>query len=93
MVENNDVSAKLIYTPVEPEFQTVNRRFQGIPSIERTQRGRLFACFYGGELEEKAGNYAVGAISDDDGLTWKEPYCVVKHPDSDMRVFDPCRRP
>ena len=53
-------------------------------------KGRLFACFYGGELEEQHGNYAVLAVSDDTGYTWTEPYLVVSHPDERMRVFDPC---
>ena len=83
-------SAQMVYAPREARFQPGNRRFQGIPSVERTPNGRLFACFYGGELEEQHGNYAVLAISDDAGRTWAEPYLVVVHPDESMRIFDPC---
>lgn len=82
--------AQILYAPKEVRFQPGSRCFQGIPSVERTAKGRLFACFYGGELEEQHGNYAVLAVSDDTGYTWTEPYLVVSHPDERMRVFDPC---
>ena len=82
--------AQILYAPKEARFQPGSRCFQGIPSVERTAKGRLFACFYGGELEEQHGNYAVLAVSDDTGYTWTEPYLVVSHPDERMRVFDPC---
>ena len=82
--------AQILYAPKEARFQPGGRCFQGIPSVERTAKGRLFACFYGGELEEQHGNYAVLAVSDDTGYTWTEPYLVVSHPDERMRVFDPC---
>ena len=65
--------AQILYAPKEARFQPGGRCFQGIPSVERTAKGRLFACFYGGELEEQQGNYAVLAISDDVGRTWTGP--------------------
>ncbi len=55
------------------------RMWQGIPSIERTAKGRLWATWYCGPLIEGArgyGNYAVLVTSDNDGKTWSKPVAV-----------------
>ena len=88
--KRNSSPRKSCMRPKRHDFSREAGVFKGIPSVERTAKGRLFACFYGGELEEQQGNYAVLAISDDVGRTWTEPYLVVSHPDERMRVFDPC---
>ena len=47
-------------------FLPHTRVWQGIPSIEKTKGGRLFATFYSGDVKENAGNYCVLLQSDDD---------------------------
>lgn len=81
--------AELIMRPRQPDYSVKARKFQGIASMECTCGGRLLACFYGGKLEEKKGNYVIVTRSDDDGESWVDPYLVVVHPDPEMRLFDP----
>ncbi len=69
-------------------FSANNRVWQGIPSIERTKRGRMFSTFYSGNIKETTGNYAVLLISDDDGIHWSEPVAVAYVGESG-RCFDP----
>lgn len=65
------------------------RIWQGIPSIERTKHGRLFAAFYSGGTTEQYGNYCVILKSDDDGKNWSEPICAA-YKSEFYRCFDPC---
>lgn len=75
--------------PTEAAFQPENRRWQGIASMEVTGGGRLYATFYSGGVTEQNGNFVVLAMSDDDGASWTEPLLAVRHPDEQMRLFDP----
>lgn len=62
-----------------PRYSPRLRVWQGIPSIERTARGRLWATWYGGPIIEGQrgeGNHAVLVTSDDDGRTWSPPVAV-----------------
>lgn len=47
------------------QFASCHRVWQGIPSIERTKKGRTFICFYSGETAETFGNYELLFKSDD----------------------------
>ena len=69
------------------QYYSKHRIWQGIPSIERTRGGRLFACFYSGDVTEKNGNFVVLCVSDDDGKTFSEPIAVADM-GPDMRAFD-----
>lgn len=69
-------------------FYSHNRIWQGIPSIERTEKGRLFCTFYSGKTTETLGNYCVVLISDDDGKSWSEPVCATYAGDF-ARCYDP----
>lgn len=63
----------------EPDLRYVPRlrMWQGIPSIERTRGGRLWATWYCGPLMEGApGNYAVLVTSENGGRTWSPPVAV-----------------
>ncbi len=61
----------------DPTYWARTRMWQGIPSIERTTNGRLWATWYAGPLAEgKTGNYAVLITSEDDGVTWSKPVAV-----------------
>jgi len=62
-----------------PNYWPRLRTWQGIPSIERTAKGRLWATWYGGPILEGQngeGNYAVLTTSTDDGKTWSPPVAV-----------------
>ncbi len=57
-----------------PKYWSRTRMWQGIPSIDRTPGGRLWATWYAGPLAEGSeGNYAVLVTSGDDGRTWSKP--------------------
>ena len=60
-----------------PRYGARVRMWQGIPSIERAPKGRLWATWYAGPLSEGSeGNYNVLVTSGDDGRTWSEPVAV-----------------
>ena len=69
-------------------FAPETRLWQGIPSVEITPKGRLFATFYSGDTQETTGNYCTLLQSDDDGLTWKDPIAVA-YAGPDCRCYDP----
>jgi hypothetical protein len=64
------------------------RTHQGIPSMERTANGRLFAVWYAGGTTECRDNYVMMVVSDDDGRTWSDAVAVVDPPHPDVRAFD-----
>ena len=72
-----------------PEWKAAGRQWQGIPAIERTGRGRLFACWYSGGRTEEPGNIIIVEKSDDDGRTWSDGFYTVAHDDGEVRCFDP----
>ena len=95
MENKNDalLAAKFLSEPVirDPDcrFANKNRRFQGIPGIERTPRGRTFVSFYGGMEKEESGNFVVVLLRDRDTEPFGEPYLVVEAPNAVCRTFDP----
>jgi hypothetical protein len=54
--------------------------FQGIPGIERTAKGRLWAVWYGGGTGEGPLNYVLLVTSGDDGKSWSESKLVIDPP-------------
>ncbi|MDD5603159.1 MAG: sialidase family protein [Eubacteriales bacterium] len=70
-------------------FYSAKRKWQGIPGIERTKNGRLFATFYSGGKTEQPGNYCVLLKSDDDGANWSEPIAAA-YSGNRYRAYDPC---
>ncbi len=74
-------------TPLQARHQPETRRFQGIPGIERTPSGRLWATWYGGGGDEGPDNYVILATSIDGGETWSEE--LVVDPPADVRAYDP----
>ena len=81
--------AEICLHPTQAEYLPQGRHWQGIASLERSRQGRLFSVFYSGGNTEENGNFIVLAVSDDDGHTWRDPWLVIRHPDSAMRLFDP----
>ena len=69
-------------------YLTRNRIWQGIPGIERTEHGRLYAAWYSGGKTEEAGNVVIVERSDDDGRTWTDGFILVEHDDKNVRCFD-----
>jgi predicted neuraminidase len=65
------------------------RQWQGIPGLERTEAGRLFATWYtGGPREPDPENTVVLSISDDGGETFSEPV-EMAGPKDGARAYDP----
>lgn len=80
----------IMFLPKQNEFLPAGRRWQGIASMERSPKGRLFCVFYSGGETEQNGNYIVLTLSDDDGKTWIDPVAIIRHPDTEnMRLYDP----
>ncbi len=80
----------LITDPKELEkFKTQRRLWQGIPGLEKTKKGRLFACFYSGDHCEDRNNVCLLVKSDDDGKTWSEPIAAA-YRSKLFRCYDPC---
>lgn len=82
--------ARIVERPQSPRFQDRHRKWQGIPSVERTAGGRLYANWYTGMDTERGGNFVVVTTSDDEGETWDGVRFVVLHDDPEVRVYDPC---
>jgi len=74
--------------PGKEEFLSESRRWQGIPGIERTKKGRIYAAWYSGGETEEAGNVLIIEKSDDDGQTWTDGFMLVQHDDPEIRCFD-----
>lgn len=71
------------------KFGTNHRFWQGIPGLEKTKGGRLFACFYSGNRCEDRDNCCMLVKSDDDGKTWSEPIAAA-YRSKLFRCYDPC---
>ncbi len=80
----------IIHNPGE-EYSAATRAFQGIPSMERSPGGRLWATWYGGVGGgEDETNYVILVTSGDDGASWSEEVLVVDPGvESLTRAFDP----
>jgi BNR repeat-like domain len=70
------------------EYSDESRLFQGIPSIEWTPGGRLWATWYGGGQGESPLNYVMLASSADNGKNWTPPALVIDPP-GHVRAVDP----
>ncbi len=80
-----------IITNQGKEYSGSSRNFQGIPSLERSPGGRLWAIWYGGKGKgEDSLNYAILVTSGDNGKTWSKEKIVID-PDKEgpVRAFDP----
>lgn len=84
------IPAKLYVRPTEERFQDAYRRWQGIPSIEVTDGGKIFVNFYSGQDAEVGGNIMVLCVSTDGGKSFRSCEAVVEHPDPQCRIYDPC---
>ena len=67
------------------------RGAQGVPAIERTAKGRLWAAWYAGKSPrgvESSSSYVVLATSGDDGNSWRETLLVRAR--RFVHTYDPC---
>ena len=83
--------ARIISAP-GAEYAKRTRGAQGVPALERTANGRLWAAWYTGpetRRVESPFSYVVLSTSADDGDTWSEPKLVI-HPQRYVRAMDPC---
>ncbi len=87
-IHNHSLAAPPVNPTPDTHYSSALRSWQGIPGIERTRCGRLFATWYSGGEDEGVKNYVLIVTSDDDGLTWSEPLLVIDPP-GDVRAFDP----
>ncbi len=66
------------------------RTWQGIPGIERTAKGRVFASWFTGGLKEPSpDNTVVLSYSDDGGKTYTAPQAIGLPTSDGTRCFDP----
>ncbi|MCP1110531.1 sialidase family protein [Ohessyouella blattaphilus] len=87
--ESTLTPAKIYVNAAEERFQDTYRRWQGIPSIEVSAKGRIFVNFYAGQDAEVGGNIMVLCISDDHGESFRSCATVIEHPDPEVRIYDP----
>lgn len=67
-----------------------DRKWQGIPSMDITDGGRIWVSYLtGGEKEPSLENFVAYAYSDDGGKTWNNPFFIVKHQSEGLRAYDP----
>lgn len=69
-------------------LQLQNRGFQGIPGIEGTGNGRLWATWYGGGVDEGVYNAVLVATNASSKQAWEFMFAV--DTPGDVRCFDPC---
>ena len=66
------------------------RTWQGIPGLERTAKGRVFASWFtGGPKEPSPDNTVVLSRSDDGGKTFTAPEAMALPMSDGTRCFDP----
>ncbi len=70
------------------DYKIEKRIWQGIPSIDITPDGTLFATWYSGGSGEGTSNYIVAYKSNDNGKTFSGPLAVVDPPGY-TRAYDP----
>ncbi len=67
------------------------RTWQGIPGLERTDRGRVFVSWFtGGPKEPAPENTVLLCYSYDDGKTFTQPEAMALPKGDGTRCFDPC---
>ena len=82
-------AAFLMEGELDARFYRRNHMFYAAPSIGRSKGGRLFATWYsGGAMEPMLEAFNIVAISDDNGLHWKEIFIGVGNPETKRQFVD-----
>ena len=80
-----------VLTDFGPDHVKSSRGAQGVPAIERSTQGRLWAAWYAGRSQrgvESSSSYCVLATSSDHGQSWSEK--LVIQPRRFVHTYDPC---
>jgi len=84
--------ARIVYNPfdnnTEGKYLDSERVYQGVPTVEMTEGGRLYYAFYTGGVGEERGNYILLYVSR--AFNSEAPILAIEPPTPDCRVFDPC---
>ena len=85
------LSAPRIAAPTDPYYDDATREFQGIPGIEISNGGRLWATWYGGGKTEDQYNYVLVSTSASPDEGFGTPVFAID-PDREgpVRAYDPC---
>jgi hypothetical protein len=71
-----DIALKPAHVIVNPWLRHISpTKRQGVPGIERTAKGRLWAV-YGRDVESRR-HYQVLTFSDDDGKSWSDTHLMI----------------
>ena len=86
------VPAKVQLRPKSSDYLAAHRTWQGVPSMERTDGGRCYVCFYTGGHTEESGNYVlvIRGRKQSPPDTWEDAFLTIVHDDPEVRCFDPC---
>jgi len=80
-----------VLSHIGPNHVKSSRGAQGVPGLERTAQGRLWASWYTGKGKrgvESSSSYIVLATSGDDGQSWSEKLVVQAR--RFVHTYDPC---
>jgi len=80
-----------VWSHIGPNHVKSSRGAQGVPGLERTAQGRLWASWYTGKGKrgvESSSSYIVLATSGDDGQSWSEKLVVQAR--RFVHTYDPC---
>ncbi len=80
-------AVRLNHSPGD-SYLEIGRIFQGIPGIEVSPAGRIWATWYGGGTGEGPDNYVLLVSSGDNGKTWDKPALAIDPP-GNVRAYDP----
>lgn len=87
-IHDASLTAATVINRPGPAYFASTRKWQGIPGIECTVRGKLFATWYSGGEGEGAENYVILCSGNSDASEWSEPLLVIDPPGK-VRAFDP----
>ena len=79
----------IVNTAPGPVYARGRRVFEGVPTIERTRDGRLWAAWFARRTASTVGDHVLLAASDDEGATWSPPRLAIDPP-GEVSAFDPC---
>lgn len=87
MLQEARAPQEINFNPGE-DYSPDKRFFQGIPSLEMTTGGRLWAIWFAGGQGESSVNYVALVTSGDGGETWSDLQMVIDPP-GQVRTYDP----
>jgi predicted neuraminidase len=87
---NSSVPVATLATAEPITIDLAKRTWQGIPGLERTEKGRVYSCWFtGGPKEPSPDNTVLLSYSDDAGKTFTPPEAIALPTSDGTRTFDP----